>query len=124
MTSLTHLTIADALDGLKTKKFSAAELTEAHIKAVEQTDPLLNAYITKTPDIARAQAKAADARYAAGTNGLLDGIPLAIKDLYCTKDVLTTASSHILDGFKPKYESTVTQNLWNAGAVMLGKGPG
>jgi len=121
MTSLTHLTIADALDGLKTKKFSATELTEAHIKAVEQTDPLLNAYITKTPDIARAQAKAADARYAAGTNGLLDGIPLAIKDLYCTKDVLTTASSHILDGFKPKYESTVTQNLWNAGAVMLGK---
>lgn len=120
MTALTHLTIADALDGLKAKKFSAAELTEAHIKAVENSRAL-NAFITETPDLARAQAKASDARYAKGEAGLLDGIPLAIKDLYCTKDVLTTASSHILDGFKPKYESTVTANLWKAGANMLGK---
>jgi aspartyl-tRNA(Asn)/glutamyl-tRNA(Gln) amidotransferase subunit A len=120
MTSLNHLTISAALDGLKAKKFSAAELTEAHIKAMAQTK-LLNAFITETPEIARKQAAESDARYAKGTAGLLDGIPLAIKDLYCTKDVLTTASSHILNGFKPKYESTVTQNLWNAGAVMLGK---
>ncbi len=120
MTSLTHLTISDALDGLKSKQFSAADLTEAHIKAVESTR-VLNAFITETPEIARKQAAASDAKYAKGEAGLLEGIPLAIKDLYCTKDVLTTASSHILDGFKPKYESTVTQNLWNAGAVMLGK---
>jgi aspartyl-tRNA(Asn)/glutamyl-tRNA(Gln) amidotransferase subunit A len=119
-TNLTHLTIADALDGLKAKQFSAVELTEAHIKAVEAAGPL-NAYIVQTPEIARKQAAEADARYAAGSNGLLDGIPLAIKDLYCTKGVQTTASSKILEGFIPQYESTVTQNLWRDGAVMLGK---
>lgn len=120
MTTLTDLTLADALDGLKAKAFSATELTEAHIKAVEKARPL-NAFITETPEIALKQAAESDKRYAAGTQGRLDGIPLAIKDLFCTKDVLTTASSHILDGFKPKYESTVTQNLWRDGAVMLGK---
>lgn len=119
-TNLTHLTIADALEGLKAKQFSAVELTEAHIKAVEAAGPL-NAYIVQTPEIARKQAAEADARYAAGSNGLLDGIPLAIKDLYCTKGVQTTASSKILEGFIPQYESTVTQNLWRDGAVMLGK---
>lgn len=120
MTNLTHMTIADAVDALKAKKFSAKELTEAHIKAVEAAEPL-NAFITKTPDIALKQAEASDARLAKGEGGRLEGIPLAIKDLYCTKDVLTTASSHILDGFKPKYESTVTSHLWRDGAVMLGK---
>ncbi len=120
MTNLTHLTITDALSGLKAKQFSAVELVTAHVKAVETARPL-NAFITETPEIALRQARESDARYAAGTAGKLDGIPLAIKDLYCTKDVLTTASSHILDGFKPKYESTVTANLWRDGAVMLGK---
>ncbi len=120
MTSLTHLTIAEALEGMKARKFSATELTEAHIKAVESSRAL-NAFVTETPEIARAQAKASDAKYAKGEAGLLEGIPLAMKDLYCTKDVLTTASSHILDGFKPKYESTVSGNLWKAGANMLGK---
>ena len=81
----------------------------------------LNAFITETPDRALAMAKASDARRAKGEARLLDGIPLAIKDLFCTEGVLTTAGSHILDGFKPPYESTVTANLWRAGAVMLGK---
>ncbi len=121
MTALTDLTISDALAGLKAKKFSALEVVEAHIVASEKTQPYLNAYITQTADIARKAAKESDARYAAGTPGRLEGIPLAIKDLYCTVDVLTTASSHILDGFIPKYESTVTSHLWRDGAVMLGK---
>jgi len=121
MTELTHLTLADALDGLKAKRFSATELTEAHIQAVEKIRPL-NAFVTETPEIARAQAKASDARYAAGEAKPLDGIPLAIKDLYCTKGVLTQAGSKILTGFKPQYESTVSHNLLNRdGGVMLGK---
>ncbi len=117
---LTDLTMQGALAGLAKKEFSAVELTEAYIQAVEKIRPL-NAFITETPDIARAQAKASDARRAAGQAGAMDGIPLGIKDLYCTKGVLTTAASHILDGFKPTYESTVTQKLFAAGAVMLGK---
>jgi aspartyl-tRNA(Asn)/glutamyl-tRNA(Gln) amidotransferase subunit A len=121
MSKLTDLTIAEALDGLKAKQFSAVELTEAHIRAVEATNPHINAYITQTPGIARKQAAEADARYAKGEARRLDGVPIAMKDLFCTRDVLTTASSHILDGFKPKYESTVSANLWRDGAVMLGK---
>lgn len=120
MTDLTKLTLARARDGLKTKEFSAAELTQAHIEAIEAASEL-NAYITVTGDQAREMAKASDARLAKGEAGALEGIPLGIKDLFCTKDVLTTASSHILDGFVPPYESTVTANLWNDGAVMLGK---
>ena len=120
MSALTDLTISEALDGLARKTFSAVELAEAHIAAVEQARPL-NAFITETPDRARAMAKASDARRARGSAGLLEGIPLAIKDLFCTEGVLTTAGSHILDGYKPQYESTVTAKLWAAGAVMLGK---
>lgn len=120
MTNLTHLSMSDALAGLKAKDFTALELTNAYIAAVEAARPL-NAFITETPDIALEQAKASDARYAAGTNLPLDGMPLGIKDLFCTKGVLTTAASHILDGFKPEYESTVTENLFRDGAVMLGK---
>jgi len=120
MTALTDLTIAGALDGLAKKQFSAAELTEAHVRAVEAARGL-NAFITETPDQALARAKASDARRAKGDGGLLEGVPLAIKDLFCTEGVLTTAGSHILDGFKPTYESTVTANLWRSGAVMLGK---
>jgi len=120
MAALTDLTITGALDGLAKKQFSSKELTEAHVRAVEAARTK-NAFITETPDRALAMAKASDARRATGQAGLLEGIPLAIKDLFCTEGVLTTAGSHILDGFKPTYESTVTANLWRAGAVMLGK---
>ena len=118
--SLTGLTIAEARDLLDKGEVTAKELTAAHIAAVEAARPL-NAFITETPERARAMAEASDARRAKGEAGLLEGIPLAIKDLFCTKDVLTTAGSHILDGFHPTYESTVSANLWQAGAVMLGK---
>ena len=114
------LSLAEARDGLARKAFSAAELTEAYIAAMTEARPL-NAYITETPDRARAMAAASDLRRARGEVGPLDGIPIAVKDLFCTKGVLTTAGSHILDGFTPPYESTVTERLWAAGAVMLGK---
>ena len=120
MAVLTDLTIAGALDGLAKKQFSAKELTAAHVKAVEAARTL-NAFVTETPEKALEMASASDARRAKGQAGLLEGVPLAIKDLFCTEGVLTTAGSHILDGFKPTYESTVTANLWKAGAVMLGK---
>jgi aspartyl-tRNA(Asn)/glutamyl-tRNA(Gln) amidotransferase subunit A len=118
--SLTNLSIAEAAAKLRAKEFTAVELTESYLAAIEQAKGL-NAYIVTTPDQARAMAKASDAKLAAGTAGALEGIPLGIKDLFATKGVHTQACSHILDGFKPGYESTVTQNLWNAGAVMLGK---
>ncbi|HVR68611.1 MAG TPA: Asp-tRNA(Asn)/Glu-tRNA(Gln) amidotransferase subunit GatA [Verrucomicrobiae bacterium] len=120
MAALTDLTIAGALDGLAKKQFSSKELTQAHVKAVEAARTL-NAFVTETPDKAQQMAEASDARRAKGQAGLMEGVPLAIKDLFCTEGVLTTAGSHILDGFKPTYESTVTANLWKAGAVMLGK---
>lgn len=120
MSDLTLLTIATAREGLRKKEFSAVELTEAYIAAIEKAR-ILNAYIVETPDKARAMAKASDAKLAKGEGGALEGIPLGIKDLYATKGVHTQACSHILDGFKPTYESTVTENLWRDGAVMLGK---
>ncbi|HEU0216116.1 MAG TPA: Asp-tRNA(Asn)/Glu-tRNA(Gln) amidotransferase subunit GatA [Stellaceae bacterium] len=120
LSQLTDLTMAEARDGLRAKQFSARELAAAHNAAVEQIAPL-NAFVTTTPERALEMAAASDARLAKGEGRALDGIPLAIKDLFCTKGVLTTASSHILDGFVPPYESTVTEKLWAAGAVMLGK---
>jgi aspartyl-tRNA(Asn)/glutamyl-tRNA(Gln) amidotransferase subunit A len=120
MSSLTRLTIAAARAGLARRDFSARELAAAHIKAVEETRPL-NAFITETPERALAAAAAADAKLARGEGGVLEGIPLAIKDLFCTEGVRTTAASNILGNFVPPYESTVTANLWRAGAVMLGK---
>ena len=121
MSALTELTIADAGKGLEDGDFSSEELTAAHIEAMESARDL-NAFITETPGIALAHAKESDARRGnGGAAGPLDGIPIAVKDLFCTEDVLTTAGSHILDGFTPTYESTVTQNLRAAGAVMLGK---
>jgi aspartyl-tRNA(Asn)/glutamyl-tRNA(Gln) amidotransferase subunit A len=120
MTDLTALTIAQARDGLKQKSFSATELTEAHIAAVEKARAL-NAYVLETPDHARARAKEADARIASGDAGPLEGIPIGVKDLFCTRDVRTTACSKILGNFVPTYESTVTAQLWRDGAVMLGK---
>jgi aspartyl-tRNA(Asn)/glutamyl-tRNA(Gln) amidotransferase subunit A len=120
MTDLTSLTIAEARAKLRAKEISALELTEAYIRAVENARGL-NAYIVETPDTARDMAKASDARLAKGEGGALEGVPLGIKDLFATKGVHTQACSHVLDGFKPQYESTVTSNLWRDGAVMLGK---
>ena len=120
MSDLTHLTLTGARDALRAKKISALELTQAHIAAVEKARAL-NAFIVETPEHALAQARASDARLAAGQGGPLEGIPLGIKDLYATKGVHTQAASHILDGFKPEYESTVTAQLWRDGAIMLGK---
>jgi aspartyl-tRNA(Asn)/glutamyl-tRNA(Gln) amidotransferase subunit A len=121
MTDLRTLSLADMRDGLKAKKFSAVELANAHLAAIEKANPELNAFITITGDKALDMAKASDARLAKGEGRAIEGIPVGVKDLFCTKDVLTTAASHILDGFKPQYESTVTQKLWDAGGVMLGK---
>ena len=118
--SLLALTLAEARDGLARRSFSARELTATYNGAVSEIEPL-NAYITPTAERALAMADAADQRLARGEALPLDGIPLAVKDLYCTKGVLTTAASHILDGFRPTYESTVTDKLWQSGAVMLGK---
>jgi aspartyl-tRNA(Asn)/glutamyl-tRNA(Gln) amidotransferase subunit A len=120
MTELTLLTLAQARDRLRKKDITAAELTDAHIGAVEAARAL-NAFVLETPDHARAMARASDARLQKGEGGPLEGIPLGIKDLFCTKGVRTTACSKILDGFTPTYESTVTANLWRDGAVMLGK---
>ncbi len=120
MSALTSLTIAAAREGLRKKEFSAIELTEAYIAVIERAR-ILNAYIVETPDKARDMARASDARLSKGEGGALEGIPLGIKDLFATKGVHTQACSHVLDGFKPTYESTITENLWRAGAVMLGK---
>lgn len=118
---LIGLTLADARDGLAKGDFTAAELTAAHLGAMEESRDL-NAFITETPTIAIERAKESDARRAGGeVRGPMDGIPIAIKDLFCTEGVLTTAGSHILDGFTPPYESTVSQNLRDGGSVMLGK---
>ena len=121
MTDLTKLTLAGAREGLRQKQFSATELAQAFLAAIEAGNKPLNAYVLPTPERALAQAKDSDARLAKGDARPLEGLPLGIKDLYCTKGVRTTACSNILDDFTPTYELTVTQNLWDAGAVMLGK---
>jgi len=121
VTDLTRLSIAQARDGLAAKDFSATELTGAYLGAIEAANPKLNAYVAVTPELALDMAKASDDRRAGGQAGPLEGIPLGIKDLFGTKGVHTQAASHILDGFKPEYESSVTANLWRDGAVMLGK---
>ena len=121
MTQPTHMTLAEARDALKAKKISAVELTQAHLDAIAKHNPALNAYVHHTPEIAMTQACAADDKLARGEAGLLEGIPIGVKDLFCTKGVNSQAASHILDGFKPEYESTVTCKLFAEGAVMLGK---
>ena len=122
MTELTKLGIAEARDLLAQGELSSKELTEAHIAAVEGAREL-NAFITETPERALRMAEESDRKRKQDSDalGVLEGLPLAIKDLFCTEGVLTTAGSHILDGFHPPYESTVTANLWRAGGVMLGK---
>jgi aspartyl-tRNA(Asn)/glutamyl-tRNA(Gln) amidotransferase subunit A len=120
MAELTQLTLAQARDAMAAGEFNAVELTDAYIAAMASVRAL-NCYLCETAGQARDMAAASDARRARGEAGALEGIPLAVKDLFCTAGVPTTAGSHILDGFTPVYESTVTRNLWDAGAVMLGK---
>ncbi len=120
MTDLTSLTLADARDRLRRREFSAAELADAHLAAIEKARSL-NVYVLETPERARAMAQAADARIKAGDARALEGLALGVKDMFATKDVRTTACSRILDNFLPTYESTVSANLWRDGAVMLGK---
>jgi len=121
MTDLTSLTIAEARDKLTAKEITATELTDAYLAAIDTANEALNAYIAVTPEKARTMAKASDERLAKGEGRPLEGIPLGVKDLYATEGVHTQACSHVLDGFEPRYESTVTANLWADGAVMLGK---
>jgi aspartyl-tRNA(Asn)/glutamyl-tRNA(Gln) amidotransferase subunit A len=120
VSELTSLSLAQARDGLKKKSFSAAELTAAHQAVIEKARAL-NAFVLETPERAAEMAKASDARIAQGKAGPLEGIPLAVKDMFCTTGVRSTACSHILDNFIPTYESTVTSQLWRDGAVLLGK---
>jgi len=115
-----EMTIAEARDSLAARKLSARELTESCIAAMED-GRALNAFVTETADLALGMADAADARLKAGDAPAMTGIPVAVKDLFCTRDVRTTAGSRILENFTPSYESTVTANLWNNGAVLLGK---
>jgi len=121
MTKLTDLTVTEAVALLDKKEITAVELTEQHIVAAERGQKETNAFILTTFDQAREAAKASDARRAAGKAGAMDGVPIAMKDLYCTKGVQTTAGSKILEGFVPTYESTVSQKLADAGCVTLGK---
>ncbi len=117
---LIRLTLAEARDGLRQKKFSSLELTEAYLDAMAQHRSM-NAYILELPELARERAQISDKRLAKGEGKVLEGLPLAIKDIFCTEGIQTTAASHILEGFKPAYESTVTQRLKDAGSVFLGK---
>jgi len=120
MTDLTALTLAEARDGLRKRDFTARELADAHLAAMEAAR-VFNAYVLETPERARAMASESDVRLAKGNGGPLEGLPLGIKDMFATRDVRTTACSQILSNFVPVYDSTVTANLWRDGAVLLGK---
>jgi len=120
MSDLIKLSLSDARQALRDKEITAVELTQAHITHMEASRQL-NAVVLETPERALEMAKASDQRIQNGTAGVLEGLPIGVKDLFCTKDVRTTACSNILGDFTPPYESTVTQQLWDAGAVMLGK---
>ncbi|WP_339817397.1 Asp-tRNA(Asn)/Glu-tRNA(Gln) amidotransferase subunit GatA [uncultured Paracoccus sp.] len=120
MTNANRLTIADARDALRAGDLTAVELTDACLSAIDASGAL-NAFVHHTPDMARDMARAADQRIKAGDAAPMTGIPVGVKDVFCVKGVPSQAGSRILQGFTPEYESTVTQNLWNAGAVMLGK---
>ncbi|KIX19296.1 Asp-tRNA(Asn)/Glu-tRNA(Gln) amidotransferase subunit GatA [Paracoccus sp. 228] len=120
MTNANRLTIADARDALRAGDLTSVELTDACLGAIDAAGAL-NAFVHHTPDMARDMARAADQRIKAGDAAPMTGIPVGVKDVFCVKGVPSQAGSRILQGFTPEYESTVTQNLWNAGAVMLGK---
>lgn len=121
MSNARHMSLAEARDALAAKKVSSVELTQLHLDAIAKLNPALNAYVHHTPEIALAQAKASDEKRAKGNAGLLEGLPIGVKDLFCTKGVNSQAASKILTNFKPEYESTVTTKLFAEGAVMLGK---
>lgn len=117
-----RLTLKQASDKLKSGEITSSLLVESVIKRIEEVEPKVDAFLTTTFDLARAQAKKSDERYSAGKPlSPIDGIPIAVKDLYCTKDIKTTAASKILDDFVPFFESTATAKLWEAGAVLIGK---
>ncbi len=120
MSDLNKLGLAEARDALRAGDVTSVELTESCLKAIDDADAL-NAFVHKTPEIALERAKAADERIKAGDAPSMCGLPIGIKDLFCTKGVPSQAASKILEGFKPEYESTVSQQLADAGAVMLGK---
>ncbi|ADM08548.1 glutamyl-tRNA amidotransferase subunit A [Parvularcula bermudensis HTCC2503] len=120
MTDLTSLTLAELRAALLTRKCSAVEATTAYLGRIEAAGAL-NAFVSVTPELALQSAEESDRRLAAGEARPLEGVPLGVKDLFCTKGVETTAASKILGGFSPTYESTVTANLFADGAVMLGK---
>ena len=115
------LTITEALKKLKSREISATELTRAHLARIEKYGKELNCYITTTPERALSDAAAADKRYADGNPLVLDGIPIAMKDLFATRGIRTTAASHMLENFVPEYESTISQKYIDAGTVLLGK---
>ena len=120
MTDFSNLSIHETITYLKRKEFSVSELIDFHVLSMENGREL-NAFITENADIAREKALDSDKRYLKGEEKFLDGIPIGIKDMFCTKGIKTTASSKMLENFIPPYESTVTQNLWNDGAILLGK---
>ncbi|NVO23374.1 Asp-tRNA(Asn)/Glu-tRNA(Gln) amidotransferase subunit GatA [Donghicola mangrovi] len=120
MTELNKLTLAEARDALRKGDVTSVELTQACLTAIDGADAL-NAFVHKTPELALERAKAADERIKAGDAPAMCGLPIGMKDLYCTKGVASQAASGILEGFVPEYESTVSQKLQDAGAVMLGK---
>src|SRR5262249_42800621 len=113
VSELTKLTLLEAREGLRARQFSATELADALLCAIAGSNKALNAYVLATPERARKQAQESDRRLARGEGRALEGLPLGIKDLYCTKGVRTSACSNILATFTPSYESTVTQNLWD-----------
>ena len=120
MTELTSLTLSAAIEKLRKREISAVELAREHVEAIEAARAL-NAYVVETPEQALDMALKSDVMLATGDARPLEGVPLGIKDLFCTEGVESTAGSMILRGFKPAYESTVTTHLWRDGAVMLGK---
>ena len=120
MSDLLKMTATQAVSSLSQKEISSVELTNAYIDAMETTSALNN-YVTPTIEIAKQMAENSDKAYAAGSAGPLAGLPIGVKDLFCTKDTQTTACSGILKGFTPTYESTVTSQIWQSGGVMLGK---
>ena len=120
MSDFLKMTATQAVTSLSKKEISSVELTNAYIDAIEKTTALNN-YVTPTIDVAKKMAVKADEAYTAGVAGPLSGLPIGVKDLFCTKDIQTTACSAILKGFTPSYESTVTSQIWQSGGVMLGK---
>jgi aspartyl-tRNA(Asn)/glutamyl-tRNA(Gln) amidotransferase subunit A len=120
MSNLLDFDLSSAIKALKNKEISSVELTNAYLNAIENTSNL-GAYLDIQKDYALQMAKKSDEKISQGMAGPLEGVPIAVKDMFCTKDIKTTASSKILENFYPTYESTVTQNLWDDGAVMLGK---